>query len=62
MDYKQMMLAAHFRREGHPELAERWRAKALEGKSFGRRLTLRLAYTYIRHGLRGFDRLLPFLP
>lgn len=62
MDYRRMLLAALFSREGRPDLARKWRSRALKGASAGRRFTLRLAYAYIRRGGRGFDRLLRFLP
>ncbi len=58
MRYRRAMLAAHFRREGHPELAAPMLAKALDGASPRRRLLLRVAYAYIRRGGRGFDRII----
>ena len=58
MDYRRMMLAALFEREGHPELARPWAERALRDVRGRRRLLLRLARVYIRHGGRGFDRLL----
>ena len=63
MDYRRMMLAAHFAREGDVQQALKLRNEVLsraKTKHYTRRyrLLLRLAFHYIRLGGRGFDRLL----
>lgn len=57
MQYRRIMLAAHFAGEGRPDLAFPLRDKALSGLGLRRRWLLRLAYAYIRRGGRGFDRI-----
>lgn len=58
MEYRRMMLAALFTKEGHKELALPLRRQVLKTVSGKRNLLLRIAYTYIRHGGRGFDRVI----
>lgn len=58
-DYRRVMLAALFAREGREDMAHAWRLKALERTpSPRRRAMLNAAYAYIRRGGRGFDRLI----
>lgn len=62
MDYRRIMLAAHYAREGATDKAAALKTRVLKKADSSyplrRRLLLRLAYLYIRHGLRGFDRLI----
>lgn len=61
-DYRRVLLAALFAREGRQDLAHAWRLKALERTpSPRRRAMLNAAYAYIRRGGRGFDRLINLL-
>lgn len=61
MMYRRMMLAALYAREGHPELARPLRDRVLRQMKGKRKLILKLAYFYIRHGGRGFDRVISAL-
>jgi len=62
MDYRRIMLAAHYAREGATDKASALKARVMKKADASyplrRRLLLRMAYQYIRHGLRGFDRLI----
>lgn len=61
-DYRRVMLAALFAREGRQDLAHAWRLRALERTpSPRRRAILNAAYAYIKRGGRGFDRLINLL-
>ncbi|MCM1005937.1 MAG: glycosyltransferase family 2 protein [Prevotella sp.] len=64
MNYRRIMLAAHFAREGETKLAEEWKDcvhKKISSYSYRRKALLKLAYWYIRHGGRGFDRIISLL-
>lgn len=65
MDYRRIMLAAHYAREGATEAAHKLKAEVLRRADaqypLRRRLLLRIAYQYIRRGGRGFDRLITLL-
>lgn len=64
MQYRRMMLAALFAREGDIQDAVKLKSEVLANtRSYPlrKRLLLRLAYQYIRRGGRGFDRILSLL-
>lgn len=58
MEYRRIMLAALFTREGRKDLGEPLRRKVLARNHGTDKMLLRMAYAYISRGGRGFDRLL----
>lgn len=59
MNYRRMMLAAHFAKEGRMDLASPLKGDVLSATiGVRRRMLLLLAYNYIRRGGRGFDRVI----
>lgn len=58
MQYRRIMLAALFAREGRTDLAEPLRRRVLHGCSGLMLRLMQLAYIYIKSGGRGYDRLL----
>lgn len=57
MQYRRIMLAAHFAREGREDIALPLRDRVLSALHGRRRILMVLAYGYIKRGGRGFDRI-----